>query len=152
MAEDSRHEGVQRKVWMPESMNTTVEMMAASASKPVSAVMRDLMAAGLQGEAHSEAALQHTAEVLVGILEPLLSRIDHIERLTYFIAENTAFVFASTESTMQLQAKRMHSDDADAASQSLATGMGRLQGIAHERIRKALRARKPKVEELEGDV
>ncbi len=147
MAEDSRHEGVQRKVWMPDDMNTTVEMLAASGRKPVSAVMRELMAAGLQSEAQNEAMVLKMAEAITTALMPVMSRLEHLERLVFYTAESAGLAAENLVYSAQKQGQKLHPDDPEQAAEVVKNTIGRYQGMTHEKIRKALRGPKPKLTE-----
>ncbi len=149
MADDSRHEGVQRKVWMPEDMNTTVEMLAASGRKPVSAVMRELMAAGLQSEAQNTVVAQQMADAITTALTPLLTRIDHLERLVFYTAESAGMAAENLVYSAQKQGQKLHPDDPEQAAEVVKNTIGRYQSMTHEKIRKALRGPKPKLEEAD---
>ncbi len=140
---EDRHEGVQRKVWMPESMNQAVEKLAASTGQPISATLRNLIAGGLA----KDADLSNITAMVEALLQPVMSRLDHMERLLFFIAQNTAFSVAATEDGARAQARRNHPDDAEAAAQSFDSAIGKLQGLTHERIRKALKGPRPTTEE-----
>jgi len=136
--------GVQIKVWLPEEIYSIIrELAAATTEGNVSEVVRSLIADGLQKDAQQQAAQESVKSVT--------SALNHLERLTYFIAENTAFSVAATETSAQSQAQRQHADNPEEAAQALATAIGKLQGIAHERIRKTLRGPKPKLTEKEAD-
>lgn len=146
LAED-RHEGVQRKVWMPESLNTAVEKLAASTGQPISATLRELISAGLHADAQTAMATEQVTEMMASALAPVVSRIDHLERLIFFIAQNTAYTAVAGERAGQAAAAKLFPNDPERAEEELRSARGEIMGIVHERIRKALRGPKSKVSE-----
>ncbi|MCL4351167.1 MAG: hypothetical protein M1318_00740 [Firmicutes bacterium] len=148
MPTDDRHEGVQRKVWMSETLNTTVEKLAASTNQSISAVLRQLISAGVQSEAQNEVMVQKMADAITAALMPSVSRVDHLERLTFFIAQNTAAERVAAEKGGELKAKSNFPNDPEKAHEMLMTARGEIKMMASERVRKALRG--PKLTEEEN--
>ncbi len=147
MPNDDRHEGVQRKVWMSETLNTTVEKLAASTNQSISAVLRQLISAGVQSEAQNEVMAQKMAEAITAALMPLTSRVDHLERLNFFIAQNTAAERVAAEKGGEAAVKRNFPNDPEKAHEVLMAARGEIKMMANERVKKALRGPKPKPEE-----
>lgn len=82
--------GVQIKVWLPEEIYSVVrELAAATTEGNVSEVVRGLIAGCLQKDAHQQAAQESVKTVT--------SALDHLERLTFLIAQNTAYTAVSGE-------------------------------------------------------
>lgn len=143
MPTEDRHEGVQRKVWMPESLNTAVEKLAAAAGQPISATLRELITAGLHADAHTAMATEQIAEMVASALAPLVSRIDHLERLIFFTAQNAAYTAVVNERAGQAAAAKMFPNDPDRAAEWMQGVQGEIRGLVHERVRKALRGSNP---------
>jgi hypothetical protein len=148
---DDRHEGVQRKVWLPEPVNTAVEKLAASQNQAISATLRELIQAGLRDETRNEAAVQQVTEILADVLQPLVTRVDHLERLIFFIAQNTAAERVTAEKRGEAVAQERFPDHPERAAEAVRLARGEIQMLVHDRIRKALRGRNPIRTELQGE-
>lgn len=156
--------GVQIKVWLPDELYSVIREMAAGRGGNVSQVVRGLISVGLthdaaesandlvakrltEGMAELRAAVIEAAKPVSKSADDVGSALDHLERLTFFIAQNVAFVAAANESSIEQILRRNYPNDRDAADEAVKTWFGKHQGIAHERIRKALREPKPKLDE-----
>ncbi len=134
--------GVQIKVWLPEEIYSVVrELAAATTEGNVSEVVRGLIADGLQKDAHQQAAQESVKSVT--------SALDHLERLVFFIAQNTAAERVAAEKGGALKAKSSFPNDPEKAHEILMAGRGEIKMMANERVRKALHGPKPKLEEVD---
>lgn len=149
MPAEDRHDGVQRKVWIPESLNQTVEKLAASSGISISGVLRQLIADGLHREAQSEAATAQIIDMLSSALQPLASRIDHLERLLFYTAQSAGIMAVNLEVSAKQQAQKAFPNDPDRAEDVAQSTVGKMQKMAHERLNKALRGPRPTLEEAD---
>ena len=156
-SKQDRHDGVQIRVWLEDKPYSLIREMAAAQHTSVSQIVRDLVSAGMQRNVDIDgvtaplvdavtAASTAQVQPLIEQQHTLSSQIAHLERLVFFIAQNTAFSLAATEDGARAQSRRNHPDDAEAAAQSFNSAIGKLQGLAHERINKALKGSRPIIE------
>ncbi len=128
--------GTQIKIWLPESMYSTVrELAAAHTDGNISQAVRVLLQRGLERDALDNAAAE--------VVHRVTSQLDHLERLLYFTAQQAAMDFASTERTTEITAKQMAGQDAAKAQAIVDRTMAYLRETATERVRRALRERNP---------
>lgn len=131
MGRDSAHPSdTQIRVWVPDDQYGVIRDLAATRQVSMSRVVRDLIVSGLQTDGQRQA---------LGLaLHQVTTALDHLERLLFFSAQTGAFLMVSKEQDYRAIANQNATDGAEAA-QRAAEWIGELQGIAHERIRKALR-------------
>ena len=121
------HSGVQIKIWLPESTYSVVrELAAAHTDGNVSEAVRILLKRGIARDALDIAAQE--------VIDRLTSQLDHLERLTYFAAVESA------RTADGIDAATIDSGATPDAVKKALEGR-RLHAIA--RLRKALQGRNP---------
>ena len=129
------HDGIQIKVWLPESMYSTVrELAAAHTDGNMSQAVRVLLQRGLEKDALEEAAQ--------AVVDRVTSQLDHLERLAYFAAVESA---SATEHLVGLTTSvaQQESTDPAVAKKRLDAAMERIRSRATERLTKALHTNSP---------
>ncbi len=133
--------GTQIRAWIPDDQYGVIRELAAARQVSISQIVRELIAAGLQDDAHQQAAQES--------LKAVTSALDHLERLLFFTAQNSAYSAVSAERAGEAAAAKLFPNNSERAAEAVESTRGKIMGIIHERIRKALRGPKPQVEEGE---
>ena len=134
--------GVQIKVWLPEAIYSVIRELAAGKTEGnVSEVVRDLIAAGLQDDAHQQAA----RDALYAVTDSL----EHLKRVAYYTAEAAGLLKISWETNARAQADQQYPHDPESALEAARGTLGKYKKIHFERIRKALKESKSPIEEEE---
>ncbi len=123
--------GTQIRTWVPDDQYGVIRELAAARQVSISQVVRDLIVSGLETDGQRQA--------LDRSLQQVTSAIDHLERLTFFAAQEAAFSAIVNEKNYEALGQREAPGDPDEAAAIAKRFIGKIQGLVHERIRKALR-------------
>lgn len=129
--------GVQIKVWLPESIYATVrELAAAHTDGNISQAVRVLLQRGLERDALDNAAEE--------VIQRVTSQLDHLERLTYFAAQQAGTAAVGQEEVLRVNLQRAHKGEpAEQVEKIAECGLETVRSIVTDRLRKALRGRNP---------
>jgi hypothetical protein len=139
---DDRHLGIQVRTWVPEDQFSIIRELAAGRQVSVSQIVRDLIATGLETDGQRQALDQ--------ALHRVTSALDHLERLLFFSVQANAFLLVSKEQDYRAIAGQKLAGPKE-ASELAAEWIGEIRGVAHERIRKALRGPNQLRKEVEDE-
>lgn len=132
------NEGTQIRTWIPDDQYSIIREFAAARQVSISQIVRELIATGFQNDAQQQAAKD--------ALKSVTSSLDHLERLIFFIAQNASYTAVSGEKSGEAAAVKLYPHNPEQAAEAIQIARGEIMGIVHERIRKALRGPKPKLE------
>jgi hypothetical protein len=132
MGRDAEHPGdTQIRTWIPDDQYAVIREMAAARQVSVSQIVRELIARGMEQDAGAASVRQ------------VLTALDHLERLVFFAAQQAAVAATWDQEGYRSATRQKLPDDPDRAAALAEQMIGKMQGIAHERLRKALRGPNP---------
>ncbi|NMP24357.1 ribbon-helix-helix protein, CopG family [Sulfobacillus harzensis] len=132
MGRDTEHPGdTQIRTWVPNNQYAVIRELAAARQVSVSQIVREMIGAGLETDGQRQALDQ--------ALHQVTSALDHLERLTFFAAQEAAFAAIVQEKNYEVLGQREAPGNPDEAAAITKRFVGKIQGLVHERIRRALR-------------
>lgn len=142
MGHDTEHAGdTQIRTWVPDDQYSVIRELAAARHTSISQIVRDLISAGLQDDAHQQAA----CDALYAVTDSL----EHLKRVAYYTAEAAGLLKISWEANARAQADQKYPNDPESALEAARGTLGKYKKIHFERIRKALKESKSPIEEEE---